>query len=91
MNSSPEPIVNLHPSEADKRGINEGDQVVIENPHGRITVKAHLTKMVPLGMVDMFHGWADQDVNAMLTCDFDPISGFPPYKSSLCEVTKVTG
>ena len=87
----PEPVVNLHPSEAEKRGIKEGDKVELENPHGRITVKAHLTEMVPPGMVDMFHGWSYQDVNTMLTRDFDPISGFPPYKSSLCEVTKVTG
>ncbi len=86
----PEPIVNLHPSEAEKRGIKEGDKVALENLHGRITVKAHLTEMVPPGTADMFHGWPDQDVNAMLTRDFDPISGFPPYKSSLCEVTKVT-
>lgn len=86
----PEPIVNLNPSEAAKRSIKEGDKVVLENDHGRITVKAHLTEMVPLGMVDMFHGWAYQDVNVMLTRDFDPISGFPPYKSSLCEVRKVT-
>jgi anaerobic selenocysteine-containing dehydrogenase len=86
----PEPIVNLHPSEAEKRGVKEGDKVVLENLHGRITVKVHLTEMVPPGMVDMFHGWAHQDVNVMLTRDFDPISGFPPYKSSLCEVRKVT-
>ncbi len=86
----PEPVVNLHPSEAQKRAIKEGDKVVLENPHGKIVVKAHLTEMAPPGVVDMFHGWAQQDVNVMLTRDFDPISGFPPYKSSLCEVKKVT-
>ena len=86
----PEPVVNLNPGDAAARGIREGDKVVIENAHGRITVKAHLTEMVSAGMVDMFHGWVKQDVNTMLTRDFDPISGFPPYKSALCQVRKAS-
>jgi anaerobic selenocysteine-containing dehydrogenase len=84
----PEPVVNLNPGEAAARGIREGDKVVIENAHGAITVRAHLTEMVSPGMVDMFHGWPSQDVNTMITRDFDPISGFPPYKSGLCNVRK---
>ncbi len=86
----PEPVVNLNPKDARQRGIKEGDKVVLENSHGSITVKAHLTEMVTAGIVDMYHGWAKQDVNMMLTRDFDPISGFPPYKSALCEVRKVS-
>ena len=86
----PEPVVNLNPGDAAARAIKEGDKVVLENSHGKITVKAHLTEMVTKGMVDMFHGWAHQDVNVMLTRDFDPIGGFPPYKAALCEVKKVT-
>jgi anaerobic selenocysteine-containing dehydrogenase len=84
----PEPVVNLNPKDASARGIREGDKVVLENSHGHITVRAHLTEMVTAGIVDMYHGWAKQDVNMMLTRDFDPISGFPPYKSALCNVRK---
>ena len=84
----PEPVVNLNPKDAGARGIKEGDKVFIENTHGHITVRAHLTDMVTAGMVDVYHGWAKQDVNTMLTRDFDPISGFPPYKSALCNVRK---
>jgi len=86
----PEPVVNLNPGDAAAQGIREGDKVVIENAHGQVLVKAHLTEMVPAGMVDMFHGWVKQDVNTMLTRDFDPISGFPPYKSALCRVRKAS-
>jgi anaerobic selenocysteine-containing dehydrogenase len=84
----PEPVVNLNPSDAKSRGIKEGDRVILKNPYGQINVKAHLTEMVPPGMVDMFHGWPTQDVNTMVTRYFDPISGFPPYKSGLCEVKR---
>ena len=86
----PEPVVNLNPQDAQARGIKEGDTVILENSRGQITVKAHLTEMVTKGMVDMFHGWVKQDVNTMLTRDFDPISGFPPYKSALCDVKKAS-
>ena len=84
----PEPVVNLNPGDAAARAIKEGDKVVLENAHGAITIKAHLTEMVSPGMVDMFHGWPGQDVNVMVTRNFDPISGFPPYKSGLCNVRK---
>jgi len=84
----PEPVVNLNPSDAKSRGIKEGDRVILKNPYGQIKVKAHLTEMVTPGIVDMFHGWPAQDVNTMVTRYFDPISGFPPYKSGLCEVKK---
>jgi anaerobic selenocysteine-containing dehydrogenase len=84
----PEPVVNLDPSDAKSRGIKEGDRVILKNPYGQIKVKAHLTEMVTPGIVDIYHGWPAQDVNTMVTRYFDPISGFPPYKSGLCEVKK---
>jgi anaerobic selenocysteine-containing dehydrogenase len=86
----PEPVVNLNPADAQQRGIKEGDEVILENAHGQIKVKAHLTEMITQGMVDMFHGWPKQDVNTMVSRDLDPISGYPPYKSGLCQVKKVT-
>jgi len=86
----PEPTVNLNPSDAKKRGINEGDYVIIKNPYGQIKVRAHLTEMVLPGIVDMFHGWPKQDVNTMVPRYLDHISGYPPFKSTLCEVVKVS-
>lgn len=84
----PEPVVNLNPSDAKGRGVKEGDKVIIENAHGQIKVKAHLTEMISPGIVDMFHGWPNQDVNTMVPRYLDPISGFPPFKASLCQVRK---
>ena len=36
----------------------------------------------------MFHGWDKANVNELVSRDFDPISGFPPYKEGLCQVAK---
>jgi hypothetical protein len=35
------------------------------------------------------HGWAGANVNELIPRQFDPISGFPPYKEVVCDVVKV--
>ena len=84
----PEPVVNINPKDAADRGIEEGDEVIIESPHGSIKAKAHITNIVPPRVVDIMHGWANANVNELIPREFDPISGFPPYKEGLCEVRK---
>jgi len=84
----PYPIVNINPEDAEKRGIGEGDDVIVESPWGKVMVKAHLTRIVPRGVVDVLHGWPEANVNELIPRDFDPISGFPPFKECICEVKR---
>lgn len=84
----PGPVVNLSPVDAENRKIRQGDLVIVENRHGSIRAHAHITDASLPGIVDVLHGWPDQDVNTMIPREFDPISGFPPYKAGLCEVRK---
>jgi anaerobic selenocysteine-containing dehydrogenase len=83
-----EPLVNLHPSDANDRKISENDPVIIENQHGRVEMRAHITETASRGVADVQHGWADQDANELIHREFDPISGFPAYKEGLCQVSK---
>jgi anaerobic selenocysteine-containing dehydrogenase len=85
----PEPVVKLHYKDAEERGIKNGDAVIITSPAGgKITMKAKITNIILPGSVDMIHGWQYADVNQLISRDFDPISGFPPYKEGLCQVEK---
>lgn len=84
----PDPIVRLHPKDAEERGINDGDEVKISNHNGEITMKAEITNLVLPGVIDVFHGWHQADINLLTTRDFDPITGFPPFRSGLCQVEK---
>lgn len=84
----PHPVVDINPEDAAKRNIGENDDVTVESPWGKIKVKAHITRIVPKGVVDIFHGWAEANVNQLIPRDFDPISGFPPFKECICEVRK---
>ncbi|MDR1014126.1 MAG: molybdopterin-dependent oxidoreductase [Coriobacteriales bacterium] len=84
----PDPVVRLSPKDAEARGLKDGDDARVFNMQGEIAMKAEVTNMVMPGVVDIFHGWHQADVNLLTTRDFDPITGFPPFSSGLCEVAK---
>lgn len=86
----PNPLVEIHPSDAEPRGIRDGQAVEIRSPRGAVRFVARVTERIKPGVVHCTHGWNSANVNE-LTDDrhLDPISGFPPFKSSLCEVAPV--
>jgi anaerobic selenocysteine-containing dehydrogenase len=83
-----EPLLSIHPKDAESRGIQQGDSVRLKTPFGEMKVKAKPTIMVPVGVVGVMHGWAGANVNELIPRQFDPISGFPPYKEVVCSVLK---
>ena len=86
----PKPVVRLHPDDAEARGIVEGDQVRIFNQFGEIVMDAEVTNLVLPGVIDVFHGWHQANINLLTTRDFCPITGFPPFRSGLCQI-ELTG
>jgi anaerobic selenocysteine-containing dehydrogenase len=85
----PAPMVDMNPQDAAKRGIVQGDAVSLSTPRGSIGVKANLTETVPMGVVGMYHAYPEADVNLLIEPDYrDPISGYPGFKSLLCQVGK---
>jgi len=88
----PDPMVDIHPMDARERKISSGDWVELSTRRGRIRVKAHLTETVPSGTINMYHGYPGADVNEVIEPDYvDPISGYPGFKSLLCEVRRISG
>ncbi len=86
----PDPMVDINPVDADARDISQEDRVNLSTPRGSIRVKANLTEMVPPGVVSMYHGYPEANINLLVEPDYlDPISGYPGFKSLLCEVKRV--
>ena len=83
------PILTINPVDAEKIGISPGDDVILETPYGEMRAKAKPTIMALKGVVCVMHGWAKANVNELIPRQFDPISGFPPYKEVICNVKKV--
>ena len=86
----PEPLVDINPADAKARGIRSGDTVTISSPRGSIEMKANVTDSILPGVVSLPHHWpGEANVNLLVDDQaLDPISGFLPYKSQLCQVTK---
>lgn len=85
-----EASVDINPMDAALRGISSGDPVSLSTPRGSLEVKANLTEVVPPGVASIYHAWPDADVNRLIEPDYlDSISGFPGFKSLLCEITKL--
>jgi anaerobic selenocysteine-containing dehydrogenase len=84
-----EPLLTINPKDAVKRDIQSGDDLFLRTDYGEVLVKAKPTIMMPPGVVGIMHGWAKANVNELIPRQFDPISGFPPFKEVVCEVGKV--
>lgn len=52
-----EPLVEMNPATAARRGISEGEWVAIVSPKGRIRARAHLVATLADGVVAAQHGW----------------------------------
>ena len=87
---SPEPLIDIHPIDAGIRGIQHSDMVIISSPRGSIKMKANVTDTILAGVVSVPHHWpGEANVNLLIDDkQLDPISGFPPFKSQLCQVSK---
>jgi anaerobic selenocysteine-containing dehydrogenase len=85
----PDPLVDLNPADTRTRGIEAGQWVKLRTPRGEIRVRANPTEYVPPGVANVIYGFPGADVNEIIDPDYrDPISGFPGFKSLLCEVAK---
>ncbi|MEZ5651761.1 MAG: molybdopterin-dependent oxidoreductase [Burkholderiaceae bacterium] len=92
----PDLYVQIHPQKARLKGIEDGDEVVVETAHGTITARAWLhagireqTVFVPIGWdaAQPFHPW--RSVNYLTDHQQrDPVSGHSNLKTYLCRISK---
>ncbi len=94
----PWPLVHLHAADAARRGIQDGDDVYVVSPRGKVPFRAKVSTDILPGVVEVSMGgggplgpqaWQQANVNALT--DFnnrEEILGFPVYKALLCDVVK---
>jgi cysteine desulfurase NifS len=95
----PEPTVTINITDAESRGIVNGDLVRLKSRRGEVFMRALVTDDIVRGTVEANMGgggpigpeaWQKCNINELTALDrFDPISGFPVYKALLCDVVKV--
>jgi anaerobic selenocysteine-containing dehydrogenase len=86
----PQPLVEINPETAKSLGIAEGDWVVVESANGSIKLRADITRDIHPKVLSLQHGWDEANAN-ILTDDEqrDPVSGYPGFKTILCQVRKI--
>jgi len=85
----PHNILEIHPKMAAKFKIEDGDYVVVESPKGSVKLRAKLTNGILQGIVHIYHGFEDANVNELIdhkACDH--ATGSIALKSSLCRIRK---
>ena len=86
----PQPLVEINPDSAKNLGIADGEQVVVESPKGSITLQAKITPDIPPQVLSLQHGWDEANANILTDNEpHDPISGYPGFKTILCQVRKI--
>lgn len=83
------PLVELHPKDGEKYGIQDGEAVKVISPSGEMYGIASFSITGNPGVVYIYHGNKKGEANNLIDRNYvDPISGFPGYKSYFCRVEK---
>ncbi|KAA3662003.1 MAG: aminotransferase class V-fold PLP-dependent enzyme, partial [Calditrichaeota bacterium] len=95
----PDPTVMLNSEDARERDIKNGDWVRLSSPRGAVKMRAFVTDDIVAGSVEANMGgggpvgpksWQECNINELTDLgQYDAISGFPVYKSLLCQVQKI--
>jgi anaerobic selenocysteine-containing dehydrogenase len=88
---APDPEIEIHPKDAEKNNIKNGEWVIIESPRGRVTMKARVTEDIKEGVVSMPHGWGgDGNVNRLTNDEvLDPITAASVSRGFACRVRRI--
>ncbi|MBI9074881.1 MAG: molybdopterin-dependent oxidoreductase [Desulfatibacillum sp.] len=98
MKKFPYPAVQMNPLDAASRRIETGDSITLKTARGSVTMRAFVTDKIMEGFVYAPVGgggplgteeWQAANVNMLTDLEqFDEISGFPVYKTLLCQVKR---
>jgi anaerobic selenocysteine-containing dehydrogenase len=84
------PEVLLHPDDAVACGVADGDEVEVRSATGVLRMPVRVTDATRPGAASIPHGWADTNVNLLISCtDIDSLTGMPLMSGTPVEITKV--
>jgi len=99
----PYPTLQMHPDTAGKRGIGEGDRVIVESPHGTLNLRAQIHPGIRPDTVMALHGWwqgceelglpeyplLERGANTNTMYSVDPAKAFDPLVTAMSSQTLV--
>lgn len=83
------PIIETHPDTVAKLNVCDGEEVTLVTPVGKLDMPLVLDTSCLPGVVHVYHGAGDKDINYLIEDHYyDPVSGFPGFKSYCCRLEK---
>lgn len=86
----PEDRLEIHPHDAEVRGIRDGDWVGIKSRSGETVLRALITERVQPGVVYTTFHFPESGANVITTDNSDWATNCPEYKVTAVQVTKVS-
>ena len=81
-----EDLLDIHPFDAEERGIQEGSWVTVASRVGETFLRAHLTDRMPQGVVYTTFHYAESGANVVTTEFSDWATNCPEYKVTAVEI-----
>ena len=85
-----EDVLEIHPVDAEDRGISQGDWVGIQSRAGETVLRADVTTRVQPGVVYTTFHFPESGANVVTTENSDWATNCPEYKVTAVQVTRVT-
>jgi len=85
-----EDILEMHPHDAEERGINDGDWVGIESRSGDTVLRAKVSERMSPGVVYTTFHFPGSGANVITTENSDWATNCPEYKVTAVQVARVT-
>jgi len=86
----PEAVVELHPEDAAKLGIHDGEKVRVVSRRGAITVKAQVGERPHRGVVFIPFHFAEAAANVLTHTILDPVAKIPEYKVCAVRIERLS-
>ena len=90
----PEGLIDIHPDDATRLGIVDGNMLQVSTPNGSLRMKARISEKVHIGSILIAWGWGEVDTKQSLNNLTDdvcrnPVTATPSNRCFKCKVEKL--
>ena len=78
----PEGAIDIHPEDALKLGITDGDLITVASERGKIETPVNITDKTSPGLAFMAFHWKESPANILTNPSLDPVAKIPEFKVS---------
>jgi anaerobic selenocysteine-containing dehydrogenase len=79
-------VIEIHPDDAARLGITDGDKIAVKSRRGKIEVPVRVTDKSSPGLAFLAFHWRESPANALTNPALDPLAKIPEFKVSAVRI-----